>query len=295
MGRNITVAAAQMGPGSEEKKDNVQRMLKLLKEAARQDVNFIGFVELALTPFFAVTLFAEYDHFFEEEMPSPLTEPLFQAAKEANIGMVLPYAEKDPQRGCYYNSCIIIDCDGKILGRYRKTHIPGTMFSTDSKRPHGFEKKYFSAGDLGLPVFESKKEGAKIGVLICFDRRFPEAARSLALAGAEVVFVPYNTRGEPRISGTPPDLNEMILRTRAHENFFYVVGIGRAGVTYGYQYIGGSMIAEAGTGNVMAMATKDGDELITATIDLNKVKEDREAFHGFCERRPELYESLVAK
>ncbi|MBI2854791.1 MAG: N-carbamoyl-D-amino-acid hydrolase [Chloroflexi bacterium] len=302
MGRYLTVAAAQMGPGSENKAENVKRMLVLIKEAAQQKVDFIGFVELALTPFFAMEVIADYDHYYEEQMPSPLTEPLFKAAREANMGMVLPYAEKDPLYGRYYNSSIIVDCDGTILGKYRKTHVPGAMFLMENKQGPGgtaqktyyfMEKRYFAPGDLGFPVFQSKKEGAKIGVLICFDRRFPEACRCLALSGAEVVFIPYNTPGDALLAGMSPNMNEIVLRTRAYEDFFYVVGVGRAGIAYGRQFNAGSLIAEAGTGDVKAMVSTDGDELVSATIDLDKVTAGRYGYHGFCERRPELYRPVV--
>lgn len=293
MGRYLTVAAAQMGPGSEDKAENVQRMLALVEEAARRGVDFIGFVELALTPFFPAKLLLDYDYMYEEQMPSPPVEPLFHAARKANMGMVLPYAEKDRHLRRYYNSAIVVDCDGEILGKYRKTHLPGGMFPLADPEPASMEKRYFAPGDLGLPVFTSKREAAKIGVAICFDRRFPEVSRCLALKGAEVVFMPYNTRGKAHLAGNPVDRDEVLLRARASENYLYVVGVGRAGVYHGQQFTAGSLIAEAGTGEVLAMVTTDGDDLISATIDLDKVIYDRQAYRGFCERRPELYRDIV--
>lgn len=293
MGRYLTVAAAQMGPGSEDKVKNVQRMLALVEEAARRSVDFIGFVELALTPFFPAKLLLDYDYMYEEQMPSPLVEPLFRAAREASMGMVLPYAEKDLHSRRYYNSAIVVDSDGEILGKYRKTHLPGGAFPLTDPEPGSMEKRYFQPGDLGLPVFASTRKQAKIGVAICFDRRFPEVSRCLAIKGAEVVFMPYNTRGKAHLRGDPVDRDEVLLRARASENFLYVVGVGRAGVYYGQQFTAGSLIAEAGTGDVLAMATTDGDELISATVDLDEVTEERQSYRGFCERRPELYRCLA--
>ncbi|MBI2854058.1 MAG: hypothetical protein HYX87_03945, partial [Chloroflexi bacterium] len=120
-----------------------------------------------------------------------------------------------------------------------------------------------------------------------------EACRCLALSGAEVVFIPYNSPGNAHVAGKPTDLNEALFRTRAHENFIHVVGVGRAGVNYGRQFNAGSMIVEAGTGEVKAMVSTDGDELVSATIDLDKVTAGRQGLVSYSERRPELYKSLV--
>lgn len=289
MTRSLTVAAAQLGPSSPSKPDTIGRMVALMEEAGQQGVALIVFPELALSPYFATKVQQAWEHFFEDTLPSPVTQPLFQAAQRAKLHWVLPYAERG--NGCYYNTAACISPDGTILGKYRKSHIPGTV----EPRWEGLnilEKRYFSLGNLGFPVFALPH--VRLGTLICYDRRFSEGYRALALGGAELICVPYNT---PTF-GQPPEVgqetSEILLRAAAMENQLFIVAVGKAGVEDGAEYIGGSEII-APTGRVMAKAQTDGDELVTAAVDLDEILRLKEKWDFLPDRRPDLYQALVQK
>ncbi|MBI3300503.1 MAG: D-N-carbamoylase, partial [Deltaproteobacteria bacterium] len=223
----------------------------------------------------------------EETMPSPVTLPLFQAARRTHMHFVLPYAERE--NGCYYNSAVFIDPEGSILGKYRKTHIPGWV----EPRWEGLnilEKRYFSFGNLGFPVVSLPQ--TRLGALICYDRRFSEGYRALALGGAELICVPYNTPtfGQPREVGQ--ETAEVLLRAGAMENQLFIVAVGKAGIEDGTEYIGGSEIISP-AGRVLAKAQTAGDELVVATIDLDEIATLKNKWDLLADRRPEAYQRLV--
>jgi len=287
MTRPLTVAAAQLGPSSSSKAQTVERMVALIEEAGERGVEFLSFPELSLTPYFATKVHESWDEFFEETLPSPVTLPLFQAARRTRIHFVLPYAERES--GCYYNSAASIAPDGTLLGKYRKTHIPGWV----EPRWEGLnilEKRYFSGGNLGFPVASLPK--VQMGTLICYDRRFSEGYRALALGGAELICVPYNTPsfGQPRETGQ--ETSEVLLRAAAIENQLFIIAVGKAGVEDGAEYIGGSEIISP-TGKVLAKAQTEGDELVTATIDLAEIASLKNKWDLLADRRPEMYHQLV--
>jgi len=287
MARTLTVAAAQLGPSSPTKTQTVERMVTLMEEAGKQGVELLSFPELSLTPYFAAKVHANVDPFFEETLPSPTTQPLFQAAQHSKMHFVLPYAERD--NGAYYNSAALITPEGVVLERYRKMHIPGWV----EPRWEGLnilEKRYFALGNLGFSVASLPK--AQTGILICYDRRFSEGYRALALGGAELICVPYNT---PTF-GQPPEVgqetSEVLLRAGAMENQLFIVAVGKAGVEDGAEYIGGSEII-APTGQVLAKAKTNGDELVIATIDMDEVRALRKKWDFLADRRPDTYRTLV--
>jgi len=287
MARPLTVAAAQLGPSSASKSQTVARMVTLIEEAGKQGVELLSFPELSLTPYFATKVHAEIDDFFEETLPSSTTQPLFQAAHRTRMHFVLPYAERD--NGMYYNSATLISPAGAILGKYRKMHIPGWV----EPRWEGMnilEKRYFALGNLGFSVTSLPK--AQTGMLICYDRRFSEGYRALALGGAELICVPYNTPtfGQPPAVGQ--ETSEVMLRAGAMENQLFIVAVGKAGVEDGAEYIGGSEII-APTGQVLAKAKTDGDELVVTTIDVDEVHAVRKKWDFLADRRPETYDTLV--
>jgi predicted amidohydrolase len=287
MTRALTVAAAQLGPSLPTKAQTIERVVGLLEEAGKQGVELVVFPELALSPYFATKVQSTWEHFFEDTLPSPVTQPLFEAAQRAKLHWVLPYAERD--NGGYYNSTVCLSPDGHLLGKYRKTHIPGTV------EPRGeglniLEKRYFSTGNLGFPVFALPQ--VRLGMLICYDRRFSEGYRALALGGAELICVPYNTPtfGHPRAVGQ--ETSEILLRAAAIENQLFIVAVGKAGVEDGAEYIGGSEVI-APTGRVIAKAQTDGDELVVATLEIDEIRRLKEQWDFLPDRRPELYEALV--
>ena len=287
MSRFLTVAAAQLGPSSPTKVETVERMVALIEAAGQQGVELLSFPELSLTPYFATKVHESWDDFFEDSLPSSLTLPLFQAAQRTKLHFVLPYAERE--NGCYYNTAAFVSPDGTIVGKYRKNHIPGWV------EPRGeglniLEKRYFSFGNLGFPVFSLPQ--VQMGALICYDRRFSEGYRALALAGAELLCVPYNTPtfGQPKEAGQ--ETSEVLLRAAAIENLLFIVAVGKAGIEDEAEYIGGSEII-APTGQVIAKARSEGDELVTATIDMDDITALKKKWNLLADRRPELYQRLT--
>ena len=191
----IRVALAQLGPvgRADPKPRVVARLQAMLREAAAQGARLVVFPELALTSFFPrwhIADEAELDGFYETEMPGAVTRPLFETAAELGVGFHLGYAELTPERR-RFNTAILVDGTGRIVGRYRKIHLPGHA-KPEAWRPfQHLEKRYFEVGDLGFPVFDAL--GGRVGMCICNDRRWPETWRMLGLAGAELVCLGYNT------------------------------------------------------------------------------------------------------
>jgi len=289
MGRPLTIAAAQLGASSPQKEQTVSRMVKLMEDAGTQGVQLLVFPELSLTPYFATKIHTAVDAFFEDSLPSPITQPLFHAAQRNRFFFVLPYAEREGEK--YYNSAVVISRDGEVLSKYRKIHIPGWV----EPRWEGLnilEKRYFSNGNLGFPIVPLST--THIGTCICYDRRFSESYRSLALQGAELLCVPYNTPTfrQPREVGQ--ETSEILLRAGAMENQIFVIAVGKAGVEDGAEYIGGSVII-APTGKILAKAQTEGDELLVATIDLDDITELRKQWDFLADRRPEEYQRIVTK
>src|SRR5215831_4258381 len=185
MARSIKVAAAQTGPVlSEDMRPGVEVASRMVKEAAAQGSDIICFSELFLTPFFPNQLRTDYEHLFLE-LPSPVTDPLLEAARRHAIGLIFPFAEKAGRS--YYNAAAVFDRAGRHLGTYRKTHIPAVLPSKLKGGTGSYEKFYFTPGDA-LPIFEI--EAVRFGIQICYDRKFPEGSRVLAIQGAEIIFMP---------------------------------------------------------------------------------------------------------
>ncbi|CAA9344066.1 MAG: N-carbamoyl-D-amino acid hydrolase, putative, partial [uncultured Microvirga sp.] len=193
--RVITVAAAQMGPN--QKADTrariVDRMLALMDEAKARGADFIVYPELALTTFFPRWFMAdqaEVDSWFEHAMPNEATVPLFDRAREHGMAMSFGFAELTPE-GRHFNTQILIDRSGAIVGKYRKVHLPGHSEFDHARAFQHLEKRYFEPGDLGFPVWRFL--GGLFGMLVCNDRRWPESYRVMGLQGVEMVVLGYNT------------------------------------------------------------------------------------------------------
>jgi predicted amidohydrolase len=257
----------------------------MVEDAARRNVDILCFSELFLTPFFPNRLTEDFDRFFIA-LPDPAIQPLFQAAADHRMALLFPFGEKNGRH--YYNSCLVADKNGRHLGIYRKTHIPAIL---PSKLPGGtgsYEKFYFSPGSE-FPVFELG--GAKIGIQICYDRKYPEGSRLLALKGAEILFMPIcaATYGETKARG---NTWELPLQARAYENGVYVVAVNRAGDENGRRHIGKSMIVEPIGADILAVGSSDGAELVVATVDLDSVAKAQTGLPWWRDRRPELYGPL---
>lgn len=287
MPRTITVAGAQTGPVlTRDMAPGVERACELVDQAAAQGAQIICFSELFLTPFFPNTLTQDYEGFFLE-LPSPLTDPLFARARERGLAMIFPFGERSGRY--FYNSALVVDERGRHLGTYRKTHIPAVLPSTLAGGTGSYEKFYFSPGKE-LPVFELR--GVRFGIQICYDRKFPEGSRALALDGAEVLFMPIcaATYGETKFRA---NTWELPLQARAYENGVFVVAVNRAGDEGGRQHIGRSMIVNPVGAEIVAMAKPDADELLVATLDLDDVARAQKSLPWWRDRRPDLYGRLV--
>jgi predicted amidohydrolase len=285
MPRHIKVAAAQMGPNNEgtPREAIVKRMLALLDAAASDGVELIVYPEMALTTYFPKKIRKDFDQFFETEVPPKSLEPLLRRAAEARIAVHVGFCEKADGR--YFNSALLTDRDGRLCGTYRKIHLPGT------KMPDGFaqvyEPCYFEHGDTGYRVWECA--GAKVGIAICQDRRYPESYRALALQGAEIILIGYNTPG----SALALDLNELCMRAGAYANACWVVGVAKAGIEDGLELIAGSSIINP-LGQIVARASSTGDEIVTARIDLDQMNPARKRWNFLGRRQPQHYRILLS-
>jgi predicted amidohydrolase len=287
MTRTIKVAAAQTGPVlGEDMRPGVEVACSMIEQAARQNVDIICFSELFLTPFFPNQLRSDYEHFFLE-LPSPVTDPLFETARRHAVAVVFPYGEKAGRS--YYNSAAVFDRAGRLVGTYRKTHIPAILPSNVKGGTGSYEKFYFTPGD-SLPIFEM--EGVSFGIQICYDRKFPEGSRALALQGAEIIFMPIcaATYGENVLRG---DTWELPLQGRAYENGVYVVAVNRSGDENGRRHIGKSMIVSPVGASIMAIAGVDEPQLLVQELDLDAVATAQRSLPWWRDRRPDLYKHLV--
>lgn len=301
MSRKLVVAAAQMGPigRSESRQAVVRRLVALLREATARKARLVVFPELALTTFFPRYWFERDEElltFFERAMPNPTTRPLFELAAETGCGFVLGYAELTPE-GRRFNTAILVDGSGRIVGKYRKVHLPGHREHEPWRPFQHLEKRYFEPGDLGFPVFDAL--GGKLGMLICNDRRWPEAWRVLGLKSVELVAVGYNTPQHyppvPQHDHLQNFHNHLVLQAGAYQNGTWVVATAKCGVEDGCLLIGQSCIV-APTGEIVAMCSTLDDELITAEIDLDRTKEIKDHIFNFkLHRRPECYAEISAR
>ena len=291
MNKILKVAAAQLGPASPDKAGTVGRMVALLDQAGQEGVEVVVFPELSLTPYFAVEILEDPASFAEASFPSAVTAPLIEAIRRHNITTVVPFAEASP--GGLFNSAALLDGHGQELGRYRKMHIPGTV-DPDPERPHqNFEKRYFLPGDLGFPVYEST--AGPIGMAICYDRRFPETFRCLGLAGAELYAVVFNTgydREAENGLSKAIEAHELAVRSAALYNGIPAIAAGKAGVEGGAAFIGASSVISH-TGEVLARASSDDDELVVAELDLDDAAKTRARMDHKTNRRPDQYTAIA--
>jgi predicted amidohydrolase len=263
----------------------------MIHEAAGLGVEMMVFPELALSPYFAATIRPEVRSFAEPAFPTEETQPIVDAVKITGILTVLPHAEIDGE--VLYNSSVILGSDGQILGRYRKSHIPGTVEPAENATFSILEKRYFAPGDLGFPVYPSP--AGSLGVGICYDRRFPELYRCYGLKGAGVIACCYNTpvveSWGSTIESSQED-QELAVRGGAISNGIPVIAAGKAGVELGTRYSGGSCVVDF-KGRILAKAKTDGDELVVATLDLQAAAALRERMDLATNRRPEIYGVLT--
>jgi N-carbamoylputrescine amidase len=257
----------------------LEKHLPMIHDAGKQGVQILCLQEIFNGPYFCP---GQDKRWYDaaEPVPGPTVEKLVPLAKKYQMAMVIPVYERE-QAGVYYNTAAILDADGSYLGKYRKTHIPQTS---------GFwEKYFFRPGNLGYPVFKTRY--ATIGAYICYDRHFPEGARALGLAGAEIVYNPSAT-----VAGLSQYLWKLEQPAHAAANGYFMGCINRVGTEapwnigkfYGTSYFvdpRGQLVGEA--------ASEDHDEVVVRSLDLDMIEEVRRTWQFFRDRRPDAYGPLV--
>ncbi len=300
--REIMVGAAQLGPiARDETRDHVvERLLDLLGQAAQAGCELVVFPELALTTFFPRWYLdddpEELDSYYETEMPSAVTQPLFDEAKRLGIGFCLGYAELTPD-GHRYNTYVLVERDGSILGRYRKVHIPGHVEHEPHRPFQHLERRYFEESPEGFPVWRGF-DGV-VGMALCNDRRWPETYRVMGLQGVELVMIGYNTpvhyAPDPGQNSLQGFHNHLVMQAGAYQNGTWVIGVAKGGTEEGVESLAQSAII-APSGQIVAQAVSTGDELITARCDLDWCGHYKETLFDFATyRRPEVYRLITER
>ena len=264
--------------GDRARDENLDRAEELLKEAARAGAEVACLQELFATWFFAQTLDPAAQA-LAEPLDGPTVTRMRAVARALTLVLVVPFYER-AQPGERYNSAALVDARGDILGVYRKHHLPMSS--------HFQEKFYFRPGNAGFPVWATPI--GRIGIMICYDRHFPEAARMLALHGAEVVFVPTATTRR----GYSSSVWEIELRAHAIANGFFVAGVNRVGTERDSVYYGRSLCIDP-IGQLIAQAGDTDEEALVADLDVARVEEVRRAWPFVRDRRPDAYGDLAGR
>ena len=280
----VTIAATQMAC-SWNRRENVENAERLVRQAAAKGAQIILLQELFETPYFCKDQDDANFSLAAEADDSPVVEHFGAVAEE--LGVVLPISFFERAGNVYYNSLAVIDADGKVMGVYRKSHIPDS--------PGYQEKFYFSPGNSGFRAFDTRY--ARIGIGICWDQWFPEAARSLALQGADILFYPTAIGSEPADKALDSRGHwQRVMQGHAAANLVPVVASNRIGLEQGKScsvtFYGSSFIADH-TGAKLEEADRSSESVITATLDLDAIQEARVSWGVFRDRRPDLYASLM--
>jgi predicted amidohydrolase len=307
MARVIRVAGCQMAgtQKADSRAHTLDRLVALLEQAAANGAQLAVFPELAFTTFFPRWLLdstQELDIYFERAMPNPLVQRLFDRARELGIGFNIGYAELTPE-GKRFNTAILVAPDGSLIGKYRKVHLPGSVEPRPGARFQQLEKRYFEYGDIGFPTFRAPPSLASgvLGMLICNDRRWPEAWRVLALRGVELVCIGYNSAAYDPNGGDAEDAglrvfhSQLAAQSNAYMNATWAVTIAKAGDEDGSGLIGGSCIVDP-NGRIVAEAKGVGDELLLADCDLDACRQGKEKMFNFAaHRRPNWYGPITGQ
>jgi N-carbamoylputrescine amidase len=260
----------------------IEKHLDFIERAARKKVQILCLQELFYGPYFCAEQDIRWYELTERVPDGPTTKLMQKVAAKYGMAIVVPVYEEE-MAGLYFNTASVIDADGKYLGKYRKHHIPHV-------HPGFWEKFYFTPGDLGYGVFQTKF--ARVGVYICYDRHFPEGARILGLNGAEIVFNPSAT-----VAGLSEYLWELEQPAHAVANGYFVGAINRVGREKPWnigEFYGKSYFCNP-RGKIIAQAGRHKDELLVADLDLEMIEEVRRTWQFFRDRRPESYAPLTTQ
>jgi N-carbamoylputrescine amidase len=262
--------------------ENEVKHIEKIREAAQNGANIIGLQELFNAQYFPQYVNVE-SYKYAQPIPSATTETMQALAKELGVVLIVPvYEEAMP--GVYFNTAVVIDADGSYLGKYRKNHIPDG--------PQYLEKFYFTPGDMGYPVFDTKY--GRIAVGICWDEWFPEVARLFALQGANIIFYPSAIGSEPdRPDYSSHEAWQTVIRAHGITNGVFIAASNRVGVEDDMTFYGHSFISDP-FGDFLATAEKQ-EAIIYADCDFGKIREARELLHFFRDRRTDTYSGLLKK
>jgi len=281
--REVTFAATQMACGNNSK-DNIDQAVNLIEQAAKKGANVVLIQELFEYQYFCKDQKEEFFNLAAPFKDNPTINLMSKVAKENNV--VLPVSFFEKANKAYFNSAAMIDSDGTILGKYRKSHIPDG--------PGYQEKFYFNPGNTGFKVWDTKF--CKIGLGICWDQWFPEAARIMALQGAEVLLYPTAIGGEPDDDFDSSDMWQKAMIGHSAANQIPVVASNRIGAEKGVEisnfFYGRSFVTDY-TGNIVAEGSRDKEEILLATVDLDKAESLRRVWGNFRDRRTDLYKTLL--
>ncbi len=281
MSRYLTIACAQLGPiaRDESRAAVVERLMTLMQRAKAQGAELVVFPEMALTTFFPrwyIEDQREVDRYFEREMPGPETQRLFDLAARLGVGFYLGYCELVEERGRLhrYNSAVLVGGEGRIIGKYRKVHVPGSAVNNPT-----------------LP-YQQKSFGTTVGMAICNDRRWPETYRVMALQGAELVVLGFNTPAQlpdyPEQNAHRAFHHLVCMQAAAYQNGIWIAATAKAGREEGVDMLGHSCII-APSGDVVALSQGVGDETVVYRCDLGMARYYKEFFGLDRNRRPEHY------
>jgi N-carbamoyl-D-amino-acid hydrolase len=302
MTRIIRTAAAQLGPiqKADSRQAVVARMIDLMDQAKEQKADLIVYPELALTTFFPRWYFEDRDEadiYFEREMPNAATRPLFERARRHGMAMSFGFAEETPD-GRHFNTSILVDGQGEIVGKYRKVHLPGHVELDPERAFQHLEKRYFEPGDLGFPVW--RMENGIIGMCICNDRRWPETYRVMGLQGVEMIVLGFNTpsvNSQKSGEGIEKRLfhHRLSLQAGAYQNSTWVVAVAKAGTEDGHHLMGGTCIVHP-DGEIVAELEGEEDGVIVHPCDLDATRFGKETIFDFKRhRRIEHYGRITAQ
>lgn len=277
MSRVVRAAVAQ-AHGNTGKEEALDRQVALIKAAAADGADVVGLQELCNGPYFCAEQDPKWFTWAEPDDGYTVSR-MSDLARRLKLVLVVPFFEK-ASAGVYFNAAVVIDADGTIVGKYRKTHIP-------QLGPCYWEKYFFAPGDLGYPAFSTS--AGRIGVAICYDRHFPEVGRALGLSGAEIVFNPSATSDYARRAW------EVEQPAQAIANGYFVAAINRVGIEEplsSVRFFGSSYICSP-QGEILAQAGEDKDEFVAADLDFGVIEEAKQLWQFYRDRRPDTYRDLL--
>jgi N-carbamoylputrescine amidase len=285
MVKSALIQATLSEPGTSApakiKKSMIDKHVAMIAAAADKGAQVLCMQELFYGPYFCAEQETKWYDLTEKIPDGPTTKLMCELAKKHNMVLVVPIYEEE-QSGVYYNTASVIDADGKWLGKFRKIHIPQV-------NPGFWEKFYFRPGNMGYPVFDTRV--GKVAVYICYDRHFPEGARCLGLNGAEIVFNPSAT-----VAGLSEYLWKLEQPAHAVANGYWVGAINRPGFEEPWrigEFYGQSYFCNP-RGQIVAEASRDKDEIVVADLDLDMIREVRNTWQFYRDRRPETYGAITA-